>query len=130
MAAKAEDEWWSELATDLWKEGQLKHLRDAALPYLYEQQFAYDPSTGLYGFQTYGTEADQEEEEFTFIHTEEPSDAVTTIAATASDIHQQFKPVHEEHPQLQSSKFNTYSFYAPNNNYTIDTASVCVQSVP
>ena len=35
----------------IWKENGLKHLRDAATPFDYDETFVYDPSKGTYGFQ-------------------------------------------------------------------------------
>ena len=49
---------------DIWKESGLKHLRDAATPFEYDEAFIYDPSKGTYGFQE-GYEIT--EEEFVFI---------------------------------------------------------------
>ena len=49
----------------IWKENGLKHLRDAATPFEYDEAFIYDPSKGMYGFQA-GYEI-TEEEEFVFI---------------------------------------------------------------
>lgn len=42
---------WDELVEDIWKENGLKHLRDAATLFDYEDSFIYDPSKGGYGFQ-------------------------------------------------------------------------------
>ena len=42
---------WDELVREIWKETGLKHLRDAATPFDYEDSFIYDPSKGGYGFQ-------------------------------------------------------------------------------
>ena len=62
---------WVEFIQDLWTEEKLKHLRDVAMPYGYDDHlFQFDPATQLYGFQE-GT--DVEEESFLFIHTDYPS---------------------------------------------------------
>ena len=62
---------WVEFVQDLWTEEKLKHLRDVAMPYGYDDHlFQFDPATQLYGFQE-GT--DVEEESFLFIHTDYPS---------------------------------------------------------
>ena len=59
---------WDEIVREIWKEKGLKHLRDAATPFEYDETFVYDPSKGTYGFQE-GYE--REDNEFVFI---DPSD--------------------------------------------------------
>ena len=60
---------WNEIVREIWKENGLKHLRDAATPFEYDETFIYDPSKGTYGFQE-GYEIG-EDNEFVFI---DPSD--------------------------------------------------------
>ena len=56
---------WDELVTEIWEENGLKHLRDAATPFEYVEEFAYDPGKGTYAFQE-GYEV-TEEDAFVFI---------------------------------------------------------------
>ena len=42
---------WDELVAEIWEENGLKHLRDAATPFEYTEEFAYDPGKGIYAFQ-------------------------------------------------------------------------------
>ena len=56
---------WDELVTEIWEENGLKHLRDAATPFEYTEEFAYDPGKGTYAFQE-GYEV-TEEDAFVFI---------------------------------------------------------------
>ena len=45
---------------DLWDEKHLKHLRDAATPYVeLEPGYIYDPCTQQYGFEAWETTADE-----------------------------------------------------------------------
>jgi len=60
---------WDELVRDIWKDNGLKHLRNAATPFEYEEAFVYDPSKGTHGFQE-GYEM-TEDDQFVFI---DPSD--------------------------------------------------------
>jgi len=60
---------WDEIVREIWKENGLKHLRDAATPFEYDETFVYDPSKGTYGYQE-GYEIG-EDNEFVFI---DPSD--------------------------------------------------------
>jgi len=60
---------WDEIVREIWKENGLKHLRDAATPFEYDETFVYDPSKGTYGYQV-GYEIG-EDNEFVFI---DPSD--------------------------------------------------------
>lgn len=57
---------WDELVSDIWEENGLKHLRDAATPFEYTEEFAYDPGKGTYAFQE-GYEVTEEEDAFVFI---------------------------------------------------------------
>jgi len=88
---------------EIWKENGLKHLRDAATPFEYDEAFAYDPSKGTYGFQE-GYEI-REDDEFVFI---DPSDHDEPNNKLPQDQHEPTQSVtsYPEKPQetLQSCK--------------------------
>lgn len=75
---------WSDYVDDLWLENNLKHLRDVAVPFEKEAPiFEYDPITGLFGYQVGYEEEDEENQEFVFIHTEQPHEAQVKSLSTA-----------------------------------------------
>ena len=71
---------WDELVTEIWEENGLKHLRDAATPFEYTEEFAYDPGKGTYAFQE-GYEV-TEEDAFVFIDQRDHDELANQLTQT------------------------------------------------
>ena len=56
---------WDDFTPDLWAEGNLKYLRDIALPFD-EGEFVYDPGEDCFGFQKDYQKNNMQEEDFIF----------------------------------------------------------------
>ena len=72
---------WDELVSDIWEENGLKHLRDAATPFEYTEEFAYDPGKGTYAFQE-GYEVTEEEDIFVFIDQRDNDELANQLTQT------------------------------------------------
>ena len=98
---------WDELATEIWEEKGLKHLRDAATPFQFEEVFAYDPEKGTYAFQE-GYEV-AEEDSFVFIDQRDHDELANQLT--------QIQPEQEE--PIQSEQSHTEK--------TLETSQLCKQ---
>ena len=92
---------------NLWHQERLRYLREVAIPYEKEPPiFAYDPETGLYGYQ-YDNEEDEEEEVFVHMQTETPPDS--PVASLTTNV-KSYPPTNEDyreestHSQLQQQE--------------------------
>ena len=85
---------WDELVSDIWEENGLKHLRDAATPFEYTEEFAYDPGKGTYAFQE-GYEVTEEEDIFVFIDERDHDELANQLTQTQPE---QKEPIQSETP--------------------------------
>ena len=82
---------WDDFTPELWAEGNLKYLRDEALPF--DQEFAYDPAMGCFEFQKQQYQPNIMQEGFIFCADdfdakEQPSSSDSTSRSKTSDIAQ------------------------------------------
>ena len=110
---------WDELVREIWKENGLKHLRDAATPFQYEESFIYDPSKGTYGFQE--DFEITEEDQFVFTDQSDNDELVNQLLQhqPERDEPTHSVPFHPEHPQetIKPCKILVYC--------SIDTYIIC-----
>ena len=78
--------------TEIWEENGLKHLRDAATPFEYTEEFAYDPGKGTYAFQE-GYEVTEEEDIFVFIDQRDHDELANQLTRTQPE---QEEPIQSE----------------------------------
>ena len=95
---------WDELVTEIWEENGLKHLRDAATPFEYTEEFAYDPGKGTYAFQE-GYEVTEEEDIFVFIDERDHDEFANQLTRT--------QPEQEELIQSETSPEKTLETSQP-----------------
>ena len=62
---------WFEYVKDLWSEEHLQRLRDVSAPQNFDE--VYNPTTGLYGFQTLNDEEPLDDEDETELVEEKPA---------------------------------------------------------
>ena len=112
---------WDELVTEIWEENGLKHLRDAATPFEYTEEFAYDPGKGTYAFQE-GYEVTEEEDIFVFIDERDHDELANQLTRT--------QPEQEEPIQSKTSSENTLETPQPSKQLIEEEIIVlCIQYV-
>ena len=90
----AESQKWMEFVQDLWTEERLKHLRDFAVPYSYDNHsFQFDPATQMYGFQE-----GVEEESFLFIDTDPPGSLEENSENLTASAEEMLQPTSQPKP--------------------------------
>ena len=90
---------WDELVTEIWVEDGLKHLRDAATPFQFEEVFTYDPGKGTYAFQE-GYEFAEDDDSFVFIDQDDHDELVDQLIQTQP---KQKEPMQSEQSSLEKT---------------------------
>ena len=107
--------------TEIWEESGLKHLRDAATPFEYTEEFAYDPGKGTYAFQE-GYEVTEEEDIFVFIDERDHDELANQLTRT--------QPEQEEPIQSKTSSESTLETPQPSKQLIEEEIIVlCIQYV-